>query len=362
MKLTITNRTPSRIALNEFLGTIEGNRTQVYDLTVDQLEKAGRKLTQLRLAGFINWSTSDDPAIDNQAEGATVSLVGQGGSSELVLADFGTQDVTQGRYTDWYDLMAKLASLQFGASPKIRLALETGPFTVPLAGMPPTGWDFRGGNLTSFYGASGTEVLNVPAGVKLDNLFGMGGAALGDGAVIMKIDPPPGTSVLEFSALPVGTAFIFVIGGGSGVDHSTNTGALMRGPNASTTMVLVSNSSQQNTGLVPPLSGPLLELGATDGAVGVQFNFGGLPDNWLVGGGLGSGLLSIFDTSANVNTKNPGVWVPGFTGGGGTIYFNFDKAQFLNYTPTSLPNWSGIAPDSVADALDRIAAAIGPIA
>lgn len=361
MKLTITNRTANRIAINEFLGTIEGNRTRTYDLTVDELEQAGSKLAQLRLAGFITWSTADDPAVDNQAEGATVSLVGQGASTELVLADFGTQDVTQGRYTNWYDLMAKLATLQFGASPKVRLALQTGPFTVPSAGMPPTGWDFRGGNLTSFYSASGSQVLNVPAGVKLDNLFGMGGAALGDGSVILKIDPPAGTNVLEFSALPIGAAFIFVIGGGSGVDHSTNTGSLMRGPGANTTMVLVSNASQQDTGIVPPLSGPLLELGATDGAVGVQLNFGSLPNNWLTGGGIGSGLLNIFDTGANANTKNPGAWIPGFTGGGGAIYVNFSKAQFLNYTPASLPNWSGVAPDSVAAALDRIAAVVGPV-
>lgn len=33
----------------------------------------------------------------------------------------------------------------------------------------------------------------------------------------------------------------------------------------------------------------------------------------------------------------------------------------LGYNPASLPNWSGVAPSSVWNALDRIAAKIGPI-
>jgi hypothetical protein len=126
-------------------------------------------------------------------------------------------------------------------------------------------------------------------------------------------------------------------------------------------MVLVCSQSQQNTGIVPPLSGPLLTINGDDGAVGVQFNSNGLPDNWLEGGGPFTGLLNIFDLAANKNTKNPAAFIPGFTGGGGITYFNFEKAEFVNYVPAVLPNWSGIPPTSVADALDRIAAAIGPI-
>ena len=32
-----------------------------------------------------------------------------------------------------------------------------------------------------------------------------------------------------------------------------------------------------------------------------------------------------------------------------------------SYTPANLVNWSGVAPSSLADALDRIAASVGPI-
>lgn len=291
---------------------------------------------------------------------------GSGGQGEFVFADFGTQDEAQGRYTSWPDLMARLAALQIGAAPTVRLALTTGPFAVPLAGMPPDGWDFRGGWLTSFYGASGAVVLDCAPGVKFDNLFGIGGQFLGNGAVVIKIAPPAGTSFLSFTALPPGGAWITVIGGGSAIDHSTAPGAYMKGPDASTTCVLVAAFSQQNTGLGPPLSGPLLEIGATDGAVLAQFGFGGLPDGALVGGGPGSTLLNIYDASANPNTDNVAVWLPGFTGGGGVIPFTFTLGRFVAYTAGAPADWAGAPPATVDAAINRLGAAVsgllgGPI-
>jgi len=46
--------------------------------------------------------------------------------------------------------------------------------------------------------------------------------------------------------------------------------------------------------------------------------------------------------------------------GGGTVT-KLDDAARMNYTPTTVANWSGVAPTSVANALDRIAAKITPI-
>jgi hypothetical protein len=43
-----------------------------------------------------------------------------------------------------------------------------------------------------------------------------------------------------------------------------------------------------------------------------------------------------------------------------TLLFE-DDSQFVIYSPAVVANWSGTAPASVADALDRIAAKIGPI-
>lgn len=306
---------------------------------------------------------------------AQIVVIGSNGSSvqnglgEFILADFGTQDPSQGRYVGtqgFYDLMAKLATLQVGAAPVIRLALTTGPFVVPLAGMPATGWDFRGGWITSFYGTTGSVVLDCPPGVLLDNLFGIGGTMFGLGAVVLRIAPPPGTGVLNFSVLPPGAAWITTIGSGSAVDHSTSTGAYLRGPNANTTCVLVSANSQQNTGIVPPLTGPLLELGNTDGAVLAQFGTNGLPNGSLVGGGPGSTLLNIYDASANPNTDNIAVFAPGFTGGGGVIPFSFVYGQFVQYVAANPAFWAGPSPANVNATLERLAAAVsgllgGPI-
>jgi hypothetical protein len=37
------------------------------------------------------------------------------------------------------------------------------------------------------------------------------------------------------------------------------------------------------------------------------------------------------------------------------------EASQDTYTPSAVANWSGVAPTSVANALDRIAAHVGPI-
>jgi len=285
-----------------------------------------------------------------------------GSSPNYVFADFGTQDPSQGRYTSWTDLMAELATIQLGAAPLVRLALQTGPFVVPLAGMPVNGWDFRGGTIGSFYGATGAVVLDVPDGVKFDMLYGIGELGGVNGSVVMKIDPALNTGVLEFSALPLGSAYIFSIGSGSAVDHSTNTGALMRSPGGfpPTTMVLALTAANQNVGLAPPLSGPLLELNGDDGAVGVQrISPGGLPDNWLVGGGPTSSLVSIYDINANPNTLNPAAWVPFFTGGGGVSYpFPLELSSLLFYDDFLVAPALGAS--NVQGAIDALKGASSP--
>jgi len=323
------------------------------------------------------------------AGGGASAVLGVG---EFVFADFGTQDEAQGRYTSWTDLMAKLATIQFGAAPVVRCAFTTGPFTVPLAGMPANGWDFRGGHVSSFFGATGVVVLDCPPGVKLDNLFSFGGETLGQGTVVIKIAPPPGTGVLEFTALPPGAAWIHVIGGGSFVDHSTDTGAYMRGDNTGRSCVMVTAEAMQNAELSFPLSGPLVELGATDGAVGVQWGNGGLPTGWLAGGGPGSDLLNFYDDGANPDTDNLAVWCPGFTGGGVVTSLSWTLAKWaayddaaispplgatnaqaaidvlklatkgngsgMLYTPAYAGDWDTSDPPNVQAALDRLANAV----
>jgi hypothetical protein len=55
-----------------------------------------------------------------------------------------------------------------------------------------------------------------------------------------------------------------------------------------------------------------------------------------------------------------GSWIGGtFTNAGTWTCEN--KSTMVGYTPAILANWSNVTPTSVANALDRIAAAIGPI-
>lgn len=71
-------------------------------------------------------------------------------------------------------------------------------------------------------------------------------------------------------------------------------------------------------------------------------------------GPVGAGLQIIYDASAQSLPNVPG-WL-------GTIVFSpLGKATQVDYQPAVLADWSGVAPTSVANALDRIAAKIGPI-
>jgi len=291
------------------------------------------------------------------------------GVGEFIHADFGTQDEAQGRYVGtqgWIDLMAKLATLQLGAAPRVRCAYLGTPFVVPSTGMPPNGWDMRGGVLTSFYGSTGSVVLDIPPGVKLDNLFGIGSGAIGgEGAIVLKIAPPPGDSVLNFSALPPSAPWIFQIAGGCGVDHSTDTGRLIKGDDTFRTIVLSAFQPQQNTGIFPPAVAPLVQAGNTDSLVLVQMGFNGLPNDVADGGGPGSALVMIFDASSNPDSGDIPTFLPNWTGGGGVFSFTSVYPQLVNYTPLNSGDWNG-DPTNIRDALDRIAAAVagllgGPI-
>jgi hypothetical protein len=71
-------------------------------------------------------------------------------------------------------------------------------------------------------------------------------------------------------------------------------------------------------------------------------------------GPVGAGLQIIFDASIQSLPSTPG-WL------GGIGLSPLDQAVHMQYQPAILANWSGVQPTSVADALDRIAAKIGPI-
>lgn len=267
------------------------------------------------------------------------------------------------RFADWGSMFAAIDQLPFGEVPVVMNGKLGAPLVAPGlgGGQPVDGWDLRGGRFASPYGATGACILDLATNnVKLNNCFGFGtGGSIGEGSIVVQIAPPPGEGVLNFSLLSAGGAFIFVLGGGCAIDHTTSAGALMRSPGAlsGTTMVMVCSGSQTSV-FYPALSGPFVELQGDDGAVGVQIQTAnGLPDGWLAGGGPFSALLSIHDEWANAKTRNIAAWVPGFTGGGGSTEFSFTKAHLLGYQPGAPGNWAGTPPDTVGEALDRLAAA-----
>jgi hypothetical protein len=109
-----------------------------------------------------------------------------------------------------------------------------------------------------------------------------------------------------------------------------------------------------------PLFGPLVNLEDATSTLALlvydQLNFFSANGN-LVSGVAGSTIAYAYDATWPGNPANPffafgGIYAPPVVS---------DKALSMSYAPAVLANWSGTAPTSVANALDRIAAKIGPI-
>lgn len=77
---------------------------------------------------------------------------------------------------------------------------------------------------------------------------------------------------------------------------------------------------------------------------------------------LASGDTVVGDLLYNPTTG--ALSVRGQTAGGSPVEVEIGtvtSAQSFAYTPANLVKWSNVAPSSIADALDRIAASVGPI-
>lgn len=301
-------------------------------------------------------------------EVATAFESGIGGG--LTFTNYFPADPTRGVYTDWHEFMAAVATVPLGTSPTFNIATPGAPFVVPSAGMPVGGWDFRGGVARSFYRATGAVALDLPAGVKFDNLFGI------DNGLVLTIAPAAGTGVLEWTGLPPQALRLFTVGDGCYV-RNNGAGALIRSSGTEPggqTHVLVAFSSGFVVADPPlPAGAKLVHLSAdggqnSDGIVLVQGQsaLGGLPTDCVENSGSSNVAIVIYDTCANPLTGDMALWQPNFTG---TVVFSFaiSNAQNLPYTPTVPPDWAG-SPTTLptTTAIDRMAAALagllgGPI-
>ena len=88
---------------------------------------------------------------------------------------------------------------------------------------------------------------------------------------------------------------------------------------------------------------------------------------YLYGHGMGGNLPTIptkmILDGVNVTVYSTADSIPGniTLNGGAPPPILLTPANALNYTPVVLANWNGLKPANVSDALDRIAAKIGPI-
>lgn len=245
-------------------------------------------------------------------------------------------------YTDWATMFAAIGLLPIGEQPVVSVVDITGlPVPVPLAGMPVTGWDMRGGSIVSFYRATGQVTLDAPPGVKFDMLLEIGNG------LVLTVAPPAGTGVLEFSLIPDGGAFIFTVGLGAAVINS-GAGALLRSrgnPLAGSTNVIALFGCSMGALFLPASAGPLIELVGDDGAVLSFVNtLGGVPvapaAGPVLGGGPGSNLIVIADSSATL----PSEWSPDYTGGTPPFVFLTMRNGLQGTTalrPTTPPMFTG---------------------
>lgn len=75
MKLIIQNKTKSNVTIDSVVGSVKGNSSKSFNLTINELERVRTRLTELDNAGVIDWSTDNDVNEDDRAEGATVAML-----------------------------------------------------------------------------------------------------------------------------------------------------------------------------------------------------------------------------------------------------------------------------------------------
>lgn len=190
------------------------------------------------------------------------------------------------------------------------------------------------------------------ASAYLDNITSISGG-------LNLIVSPDASGVLRFTALEPGAFVSFAILESAAIDHTDTTNAFLYSDDGDGIAGIVLSVRQSKQASAGALTGPLVGLGAASTAliVAVQmdcFSTGGLPDNWLAGGTVGNNLIDMPQIDGRVYT------LAAYAGATTSVL----TANVVNaaYVPTTPADWSGSAPANVREALDRLAAAAGPVA
>lgn len=270
------------------------------------------------------------------------------GGTQLVYAPTATGDEGNYVFNDFGELYAK-----FQETPGyIEIYFDLPSGLPPLAGFPPefrsfpvpaASYDFE--NRAMFIGnLSSILAIAVPeAGTEIRHLNGVSGAV----------------GIYNETAAPVviGTD---IVGPMPEVFFLRDNATLAVGPGAAPVLRLDESVLGLDSGRVqdPFLVGTgVVEVAS--GSVGIISTVGALSEiqaDTIVGDGTTSLVAFIGTASVDVDITTQS----GFLGAIVEI-LNEDASQLL-YTPADLADWSGTDPGNVAEALDRIAAALGPIA
>ncbi len=189
----------------------------------------------------------------------------------------GVQDPSKNVFTVWADLAAAILALPEGIQPRINFL---GSFTVPLAGMPATGWYMALGTWTSPILATGTIIVDIPDGVLIDSLSRL---ELG---IAVRVAPTTGAGTFNwntFSTFAPGAPWVFSVGLGA-VLNNIGTAAVIFGP--ATGQFIVFAAATAAFGTIGPDTAPFVDADAPDTVIAAQsFSgfYGSLPAGWLAG-------------------------------------------------------------------------------
>jgi len=242
----------------------------------------------------------------------------------------------------WAEVMAVVSQ-----SERAAIFVDTSrqvPIGTP-AQVPVGTWDMRFAILGSVALPTSLVVLEMADGAVLDNLAG-----IRDG-LELRCAPTTGPC-FTYSSFP-GVPWVFFASQGALVDNRGTVPAIQVGAGET---IIVAASIGGNLGPEGgPCLAPLVNLQAGALAGGVSFN-GYWADNWL-SGDAGS-AASYFQVTSDFPSPPPNN--PLFAGTLGPVGY-LERALGVIYSPAIPADWNNDPPETVAEALDRIAAQIGPI-
>ena len=251
---------------------------------------------------------------------------------------------------DWAAMMAHVAAMPVGSNPRIRF---TASFTIPLLGMPPTGWFQNLAHWESVIQATDAINIDIPDGVKIDMINSI------QNGLGVTVNPTTEYGVWNWSLFPPGSGipWIFnVIQGAHYTNLGTKAAIITPGLGAGLEVLAIMVVNTATISIPPNDTAPWLKSQNQDGVILAQFlngPFGMVPDGWVVGTGAVFQYINGIDASDPFITPGPFVanYPAGWTGPLPTI-FQASAARNVNYDDTlALPATGATNTQQIIDIL-----------